>query len=58
MRQLKLSGKIEGMMGRFTLRPVKQEDFIFCERRYFENMGWIIETFDCGFRSMSPTIPE
>ena len=34
------------MTGRFTLRPARQEDFIFCERLYFESMGWIIEALD------------
>jgi GNAT superfamily N-acetyltransferase len=28
----------------WSLRPAEQEDFSFCERLYFDNMGWIIKT--------------
>jgi len=34
------------LTGRFSFRAAKQEDFIFCERVYFENMDWIIEALD------------
>src|SRR5712671_3722634 len=30
----------------FVAPPAEREDFIFCERLYFETMGWIIKTLD------------
>jgi ribosomal protein S18 acetylase RimI-like enzyme len=46
MREDGMSGKIESMTDRFSLHPAKQEDFDFCERLYFDNMGWIIKELD------------
>jgi GNAT superfamily N-acetyltransferase len=35
---------IERMTNHSSLRPADREDFIFCERLYFDNVGWIIKT--------------
>jgi GNAT superfamily N-acetyltransferase len=32
-----------GMTGEIILRPAQPRDFAFCERVYFDEMGWIIE---------------
>ena len=31
------------MTGEIILRPAQPQDFAFCERVYFDEMGWIIE---------------
>jgi GNAT superfamily N-acetyltransferase len=37
---------VDRMTDRISLRPARLQDFAFCQRLYFESMGWIIEALN------------
>src|SRR5271156_2213521 len=39
----KSSNVFDHMTDRITFRPARLQDFEFCQRLFFEGMGWIIE---------------